>query len=453
MTLKEWLFLAAGCLLGGAAVWLFGQKKAERLKSAETRLEEALSDLKAAREEIRTQAVRIGGLEATIGEERKGAQEKIELLGQAREALLESFRALSGEALKSNNQAFLELAKTNLETYQKTAQADLELRQKAVDELVKPVKESLEKVGLRLGELEVARVSAYSQLGEQIRTLMEVQIPQLHRETSSLVNALKQPSVRGRWGEIQLRRVVEMAGMQEYCDFDEQKSLSVEGGRQRPDLIVRLPGGKQIVVDAKTPLDAYLDALEATDDAQRKGLLQKHARQMRDHMEELGRKAYWDSLTITPEFVVLFIPGEVFFSVALQEDRELIEFGVERRVILASPTTLIALLKTVAYGWRQENVAKNAQEVSMLGRELYGRIVKLAGHWRDMGKHLTQTVEAYNKSVGNLESRVLVQARRFKELKSAPDNETIPELTGSEGVPRGFSAPELMETDEPSDAP
>jgi DNA recombination protein RmuC len=451
--MKEWLFLLAGGLLGGAVVWLLGLRTSERLKASEARLGEALSDLEASREESRSQAVRIGSLEATLSEERKGTEEKIGLLNQAREALLESFKALSGEALKSNNQAFLELAKTSLDTYQKTAQSDLELRQKAVEEMVKPVKESLEKVGVRLGELEVARVSAYSQLGEQIRTLMEVQIPQLHRETSSLVNALKQPSVRGRWGEIQLKRVVEMAGMQEYCDFDEQESVSVEGGRQRPDLIVKLPGGKQIVVDAKTPLDAYLDALETGDDVQRKALLQKHARQMRDHMEDLGRKAYWDNLAFTPEFVVLFIPGEVFFSVALQEDRELIEFGVERRVILASPTTLIALLKTVAYGWRQEAIARNAREVSDLGRELYGRIVKLAGHWKDMGRHLTQTVEAYNRSVGNLESRVLVQARRFKELKSAPDNETIPELTGSEGVARGFSAPELMEPDEPSDAP
>lgn len=451
--MRAWLFLLAGVLLGGAVVWLLGLRRSERLKATEARLGEALSNLEASREESRTQAVRIGSLEATLSEERKGADEKLGLLNQAREALLDSFKALSGEALKSNNQAFLELAKTSLDTYQKTAQSDLEIRQKAVEEMVKPVKESLEKVGVRLGELEVARVSAYSQLGEQIRTLMEVQIPQLHRETTSLVSALKQPSVRGRWGEIQLRRVVEMAGMEEYCDFEEQQSLSIEGGRLRPDLIVRLPGGKNLVVDAKTPLDAYLEAIEATDDAQRKIFLQKHARQMRDHMEDLGGKAYWKNLDATPEFVVLFIPGEVFFSVALQEDRELIEFGVERRVILASPTTLIALLKTVAYGWRQENVAKEAQEVSRLGKELYGRIVKLAGAWRELGKNLTKTVESYNRSVGTLETRVLVQARRFKDLKSAPDDETIPELEGSEGLTREFSAPEFLTPDEPAENP
>ncbi|HEX2824749.1 MAG TPA: DNA recombination protein RmuC [Burkholderiales bacterium] len=386
---------------------------------------------------------RIAELTTRIEESARASEEKLALVKQAETALLDAFKALSSDALKSNNQSFLELARTTLEKFQDGAKSDLEARQKAVGELVRPLRESLEKVDGKLGDIEKARVSAYSALNEQLRGLVETHLPMLRSETANLVKALRQPTVRGRWGEIQLKRVVEMAGMIDHCDFYEQETRTTEDGRLRPDLIVRLPGGKQIIVDAKAAVTAYLEAIEAPDEETQRTKLVDHARQVRTHMTQLGRKGYWEQFDPAPEFVVLFLPGEMFFSAALQNDPGLIEFGVNEKVIPATPTTLIALLRAVAYGWRQEAIAKNAHEVAALGRQLYERIAKLAEHWGTVGDRLGKAVDAYNSATGTLETRVLVSARRFRDLHAAAQDSEIEALDVLPQTPRTVQAEEL----------
>ena len=386
-----------------------------------------------------TLTAREAELQARIESERRAAAEKLELLDQTQQKLSEAFKALSADALARNNQAFLELARATLAQTQESARGDLDLRQQAIAELVTPVRASLEKVDSKIQELETSRAGAYAALHEQVRSLVETQ-SQLRTETGKLVTALRTPSARGHWGEIQLRRVVEMAGMLDHCDFHTQTTLFGDEGRLRPDLLVRLPGGRTIVVDAKTPLDGYLQAIEATDDATRRARLADHARQVRAHMTSLGRKSYWEQFDEAPEFAVLFLPGECFFSAALESDPSLIEFGVEQNIILATPTTLIALLRAVAYGWRHEKLAQNAAEISILGKELFKRLSLMADHWNGVGRSLERAVEAYNSAVGSFETRVMVSARKFADLKTAPLGVEIPVLEPVEKAVRALQA-------------
>ncbi|MGZ8716472.1 MAG: DNA recombination protein RmuC [Gaiellaceae bacterium] len=341
------------------------------------------------------------------------------------------FDALAADALRKNNESFLELASVKLGQ-----------KEQAVEHLVAPLKESLQKVDGKLQELEVARKGAYSSLAEQVRQLTETQ-KELRSETGNLVSALRdRPNVRGRWGEIQLRRVVEMAGMIEHCDFETQAHVATEDGRLRPDLIVQLPGGKKVVVDSKMAGQAYLESLSCQDEESRLVKLREHARQVRDHVTKLSAKSYWSQFDQTPEFVILFIPGETFLSAALEQDPALIEDGVNQQVIIATPTTLIALLRAVSYGWRQETIAESARAVSDLGRELYTRLATLTEHFAKVGRGLETAVRSYNETVGSLETRVLPSARKFKEHGISPAGELAPLNVVDRSV-RPVSAAEL----------
>lgn len=403
--------------------------------------------ISALQKELTDARVDATALRERLEAERHAGAEKMAMLDDAQRKLGDAFKALSADALSRNNQEFLTIAKQLLEKQQSAAEQDLAAKARQIDQLVKPLKESLEKVDGKIGELEKARAVAYGTLAEQVRNLSATQ-QSLQAETQNLVKALRAPQVRGRWGEIQLRRVVEMAGMVEYCDFTQQDTINHEDGRLRPDMIVRLPNGRSIVVDSKAPLQAYLEAVEASDDDVRADRLRQHAQQIRGHIRKLSEKSYWDRLAATdatPEFVVLFLPGESFYSAALELDPGLIEGAIDQRVILATPTTLIALLRAISYGWRQETITREAQQISALGKELYTRVRTMAGHFADMRKALDRTVLSYNRAVSSLESRVLPSARRFRELGAVGSDEDIDQLEAVDKSPRALQAGDMQE--------
>ena len=411
-----------------------------RRRELETLLAAREGELDGERKLRAEDALARAALQARVDAEREAAEEKLTLLRDAEKKLTDTFGALSSRALQANNDQFLQLARESLGRLADAANGDLEKRQTAIAELVRPVRDSLEKVDGKIRELETARTSAYATLTQQVRALLETQNA-LRAETGNLVKALRAPAVRGRWGEMQLKRVVEMAGMLEHCDFVEQQTIAGDDGRLRPDLVVKLPGGKRLVVDAKAPLAAYLDALEARSEEERAAHLAAHARQLRNHVAQLARKAYWDQFEHTPEFVVLFVPNEAVFAAAMEQDPTLMEGAFSERVLLASPTTLIALLRAAAFGWRQERLAQDAQEIAALGRDLHKRLKTMGEHFATLGKRLGSAVGAYNDTVGSLERMVVPGARKLRD-KAAPMDEELQPLAEVDISPRPLQPPD-----------
>jgi len=398
--------LGAGLIVGALVAWLVCAGRAATLREAERRAQ--ATSASEAQEQLTS-------LSTALERERARSEERQAAFEEVRRQLVGEFAELSQKALTQSSSQFLELADARMREAQQVAKGELDQRRQAIDQLLDPLRDQLGKYeeGIRLLELE--RQRAYTQLSEQVHHLSESQ-EKLQTETRNLVTALRSPATRGRWGEMQLRRVVEMAGMLEHCDFDEQVSTRGAEGQLRPDLVVRLPGSKNVVVDAKVPLQAFLDANEAADDDTRRTQLQLHARQLRSHVDSLAKKAYWQQFENSPEFVVAFVPGDPLLAAALEHDSSLLEHAVSSHVLLATPTTLIALLRAVAYGWQSEALAENAREVRRLGRELYRRLAVFGEHMGKTGRSLRSAVEAYNKAVGSLERSVLPQARRFHDL-------------------------------------
>jgi len=354
-------------------------------------------------------------LSTTLEIQRSSADEKIEALEKTKAQLSDTFSALSSEALKNNNEQFLKLAQENLKQFNVQAQSELSKKEQSIEHLVKPIREVLEKTEKQIREIEHERKEAYGSISKHLESMAQTQ-QMLHGETRNLVKSLRRPEVRGQWGEMTLRRLVELAGMVEHCDFFEQEHTETDEGNIRPDMIVRMPGRREIVIDVKTPLDAYLNAIEADDDQQREQQLQHHARKVRERIRELASKAYWGQFKQSPDFVVLFIPGDHFLSAALEKDSALLEDALRQKVILATPTSLVALLRAVAFGWNQQSITDNAEKIRDLGEDLYKRLCTFTGHMNKMGKSLDNSLEHYNKAVGSLERQVLSGARKFTEM-------------------------------------
>jgi len=416
-----------GLAFGAALGWFIAQSRSAAVTERARLLTTDLDSARASLTEISNAKSQI---ESALAAERASAAEKISALTDAHDRLTNSFKALSADALRSNNQSFLELARETFGKLHQQSADELGKRQQAIDSMVKPLKESLEKVDAKIGEIEKSRASAYGQLSEQLKSLGTAQTS-LQAEAAKLTTALRSTTTAGTWGELQLRRVVEMSGMSSYCDFTEQQSA----GSFRPDLIVRLPGGQQIVIDAKAPNDAYREAANASDDAVRTVKLAEHAAKVRSHIDALGAKNYWEQFQPSPEFVVLFLPGDQFLSGALQGDPTLIDRAIAKKVLLATPATLIALLKAAAYGWRQESVSKNAEEIAELGRALYDRISGFAEHLDKVGRSLESAGKSYNSAVGAFEGTLLPGARKFAEL-GAKGAKALPDPAPIETTPR-----------------
>jgi DNA recombination protein RmuC len=416
-----------GVALGSAVTWLIARARLAALATQRDELRQQLDRRDAEVAQLRSTLLeehrRRGQADERASAERRNLAEQTGLLEQARTRLVDTFKALSADALRDNRTAFLELAGEKLAGH------------------LAPLGQVLGDYDAAVKALEQARQQAYGGLKQQVEALTMTSAG-LKEATDSLVTALRAPQVRGRWGEITLRRVVELAGMVEYCDFVEQVTVEAEGGRLRPDMVVRLPSGREIVVDAKVPLTAYLDALVASADEERGKCLARHAQQVRQHMNALAAKAYWEEFGKAAEFVVMFIPGESFVAAAAHADHALIEDGMAKGVIVATPTTLIALLRAIAYGWRQEQVAENAQQIRELGQELYERVRVMVGYLDEVGDKLGKATAVYNKAVGSLESRVLPAARRFRDLGAGAGAE-IATLHGVDEQPRAIDAPEL----------
>jgi DNA recombination protein RmuC len=417
--------LAAGLLLGGLIVWLVFKARQRRQRETVAALGDRIKDQEA------LQVERDSAFEA------------------ATSRLATSFSDLANKSLKSNSETFLRLAEQNLGAQQERAKRELGDREQAVENLVKPIKDALQQSQAQIAALEKSRSEAYGGIKSQLET-MQINQKSLTQETHNLVNALRRPEVRGRWGEITLRRLVELAGMVEHCDFQEQVHTTSDEKTIRPDMIVRMPDQRELVVDVKTPLDAYLEAIEATDDAQHKLALERHTRNVRDHIRKLASKTYWEQFSKSPEFVILFIPGDQFLSAALNEDPDLIEYALSQQIILATPTSFVALLKAVAYGWRQLTLADNAEEIRRLAEDLYGRLTTFAGHMNKVGKQLASSVENYNRAVGSLERKVLPGARKFVELGIRPKKE-IEQVEPLESLPRTMVEPGKDSDDDAGD--
>lgn len=407
--------LAAGLILGVLIMWLISRARQRRQ-----------------RETIETLGTRIKDQDA-LQAERDAAYEA------ATSRLATAFSDLANQSLKANSENFLRLAEQNLGAQHERAKRELGNREQAVENLVKPIKDALHQSQAQIAALEKSRSEAYGSIKSQLET-MQVNQQSLTQETQNLVNALRRPEVRGRWGEITLRRLVELAGMVEHCDFQEQVHTTTDEKTIRPDMIVRMPDHRELVVDVKTPLHAYLEAAEARDDAQRKLGLERHSRNVRDHIRKLATKTYWGQFSKSPEFVILFIPGDQFLSAALNEDPDLIEYALSQQIILATPTSFVALLKAVAYGWRQLALADNAEEIRRLAEDLYGRLNAFVGHMNKVGKQLASSVENYNRAVGSLERKVLPGARKFVELGIRP-KQTIEQVEPLESLPRSIVEP------------
>ena len=460
-------YIILGILIGGVVVWLLAKARFQglyakqigdlqvsyssqitdlekRASGAEARVEELrqqvgqkVSEISQVRKELEVETTSKVEAFTRLEESQKGLEEQKALIETMKAEMTDTFNALSSAALKSSSEDFLRLASEHLGKVVAETKGKLGEHQVAIDGLIKPLHEALKRYEEQVRLIEESRHKAYGSLEEQLRSLASTH-EQLQKETSNLVSALKKPQVRGRWGEITLRRVAELSGMSAHCDFTEQISVETESGRLRPDMVVHLPMEREIVVDAKVSLDAYLDALSALTEDERKAKLEKHAQQVRAHMNKLGSKEYWTQFKQSPEFVVLFIPGESFLSSALDVDGTLIEDGIQKRVIIASPTTFIALLRAIAYGWRQEQITKNAQEISTLGKELYERIYTVVKHFIDIGSAIGKAMDSYNKVVGSMELRVLPSVRKFKEL-GVTSAEEIPVLEQINRIPRSLN--------------